>query len=129
MIQKSTTMLYMKDPKAAADFWCQKVGFLLIEETPMGETRSYQIAPSLDASFSFGIHDQQLVAAQNPELNLGFPSVLLETDDLQSTHAKLTKAGVKTNPIMDFQGMVHFTFVDTENHYIAVRQAPTKKEN
>lgn len=67
------------------------------------------------------------MAAANPGMDLGFPSLLFETDHLQAEYERLTAAGVTTNPIMEYQGMIHFTLSDNEGHYIAVRQSTSPK--
>lgn len=120
MITKSATMLYVNDTKAAIEFWTQKMGFVLLDTQDFGEAVSYEIAPSQDAAIKFGIHDKEWVAKANPGMNTGFPSLLFEADDLEAEYEKLTAAGVATNPIMEYNGMVHFTFADNEGNYIAI---------
>lgn len=119
-------MLYVADTEATMKFWTEKVGFVLLETADYGEAISYEIAPSLDATTKFGIHDKEWVAKANPGMNVGFPSLLFETDHLKAEYERLSQAGVTTNPIMEYQGMVHFTFADNEGHYIAIKEAPTK---
>ncbi|CRH90144.1 Glyoxalase-like domain [Chlamydia trachomatis] len=121
MISKSTSMLYVSDTKDTLDFGVEKIGFVLLDTAEHPEATSYEIAPSKEAAFSFGIHDKNWVAASNPGMNVGFPSILLETADLEAEYTRLTEAGVATNPIMEYQGMVHFTFADNEGNYIAVK--------
>ncbi|MGT2964875.1 VOC family protein [Streptococcus acidominimus] len=123
MITTSTTMLYVADTKAAMEFWTGKIGFVLLDTADHGEAISYEIAPSADSATKFGIHDKEWVATANPGMNVGFPSLLFETDNLEAEYERLTQAGVATNPIMDYQGMRHFTFADHEGNYIAVREA------
>jgi lactoylglutathione lyase len=120
MITKSTTMLYVEDTKAAIEFWTQKMGFVTLETADYGEVVSYEIAPNTDSETKFGIHDKNWVLKNTPGMNVGFPSLLFETDDLEVEYDRLTSAGVQTNPIMEFQGMTHFTFSDNEGNYIAI---------
>ncbi|MGT2799729.1 VOC family protein [Streptococcus marmotae] len=126
MITASTTMLYVEDTTATMEFWTEKMGFVLLDTADHGDAISYEIAPSLAATTKFGIHDKEWVAKANPGMTLGFPSLLFETEDLKSEYERLTQAGVSTNPIMEYQGMVHFTFADNEGHYIAVRESTAK---
>ncbi|MGT2887730.1 glyoxalase/bleomycin resistance/extradiol dioxygenase family protein [Streptococcus didelphis] len=123
MITKSTTMLYVNDTKASMTFWTEKMGFVLIDQAETQDHISYEIAPSHDSASKFGLHNKDLVAQANPGMNVDFPSLLFETDDLEAEHKRLTENGVTTNPIMEYQGMVHFTFTDNEGHYIAVRKS------
>lgn len=122
MISKSTTMLYVNDTEAAMTFWTEKMGFVITDQADSEGFKSFEVAPSLDSETKFGIHNKDMVAQANPGMNVGFPSLLFEADDLEAEYKTLTENGVDTNPIMEYQGMVHFTFQDNEGNYIAVRQ-------
>lgn len=122
MISKSTTMLYVNDTEAAMTFWTEKMGFVITDHADSEGFKSFEVAPSLDSATKFGIHNKDMVAQANPGMNVGFPSLLFEADDLEAEYKTLTENGVATNPIMEYQGMVHFTFQDNEGNYIAVRQ-------
>lgn len=122
MITKSTTMLYVQDTEATMAFWTEKLGFVLLETNDYGQAISYEIAPSATSATKFGIHNKDWVAQNSPGLALEFPSLLFETDDLEAEYQRLTASGVTTNPISEYQGMVHFTFADNEGHFIAVTQ-------
>lgn len=123
MISKSTTMLYVNDTEAAMTFWTEKMGFVITDQADSEGFKSFEVAPSLDSATKFGIHNKDMVAQTNPGMNVGFPSLLFEADDLEAEYKILTENGVATNPIMEYQGMVHFTFQDNEGNYIAVRQS------
>ena len=73
MIIKSTTMLYVDDTKAAMEFWTEKMGFVIIEQAEGEGHMSYEIAPSQESNVKFGLFNKGLVAAANPEMNVGFP--------------------------------------------------------
>ncbi|MFI3594210.1 VOC family protein [Streptococcus uberis] len=122
MISKSTTMLYVNDTEAAMTFWTEKMGFVITDQADSEGFKSFEVAPSLDSATKFGIHNKDMVAQANPGMNVDFPSLLFEADDLETEYKTLTENGVATNPIMEYQGMVHFTFQDNEGNYIAVRQ-------
>lgn len=122
MISKSTTMLYVNDTEAAMTFWTEKMGFIITDQADSEGFKSFEVAPSLDSATKFGIHNKDMVAQANPGMNVDFPSLLFEADDLEAEYKTLTENGVATNPIMEYQGMVHFTFQDNEGNYIAVRQ-------
>lgn len=122
MISKSTTMLYVNDTEAAMTFWTEKMGFVITDQADSEGFKSFEVAPSLDSATKFGIHNKDMVAQANPGMNVDFPSLLFEADDLEAEYKTFTENGVATNPIMEYQGMVHFTFQDNEGNYIAVRQ-------
>lgn len=117
----------MSQIRSTLQFWTEQVGFVLVDQAQQEGTSSYEIAPNKESAISFGLHNKEIVTAANPGMNLGFPSLLFETDHLQAEYERLTTAGVATNPIMEYQGMIHFTFSDNEGHYIAVRQSTSPK--
>ncbi len=123
MIQSiGMVMLYVEDTKAAMTFWTEKVGFSLLETSEYPGATSYVIAPSEKAEAQYGIHDKNWVATNNPGMNVGFPSLLLATDDLKKTYDELTARGVTTHPITEHQGLIHFSFADNEGNYVAVQE-------
>ncbi|EHI70135.1 glyoxalase/bleomycin resistance/extradiol dioxygenase family protein [Streptococcus ictaluri] len=122
MIIKSTTMLYVADTKAALTFWTEKMGFVLIDQSTNGDSTSYEVAPSAESAIAFGLHDKETVAKANPGMPLAFPSLLFSVANLEEEYQRLDDAGVTINPIMEYQGMRHFTFTDNEGHYIAISQ-------
>lgn len=115
-------MLYVQQPAEYVQFWIEKVGFVLLQETHHGEVVSYEIAPSQHSGYSFGIHSKKWVSEMSPELNTSFPSLLLESNQLEKEHQRLKEAGITVHPIEEYNGMLHFTFVDAEGNYIAVTQ-------
>lgn len=122
MIKKSTTMIYVENTKKAMEFWTEKLEFVLLETSDFGDAVSYEIAPSKNSVTKFCLHDKNWVAKNNPQMNVGFPSLMFEVENLEETYNKLTEKGVKTNVIMEFGGLRHFTFSDNENNYIAVKE-------
>lgn len=122
MIIKSTTMLYYTDTVAAKDFWTEKLGFIATDEQAYDNVISYEIANNENREVIFGIHQKDWVAGNNPGMNIGFPSLLFETEDLEADRERLVANGVEATPIMEHQGMIHFAFPDCEGNYIAITQ-------
>lgn len=122
MIIKSTTMLYVENTKELMEFWTEKLEFELLETSDFGDAVSYEIAPSKNSATKFCLHDKNWVIKNNPQMNVGFPSLMFEVENLEETYNKLTEKGVNTNAIMEFGGLRHFTFSDNENNYIAVKE-------
>lgn len=120
MILKSTTMLYYTNTAEAMVFWTEKMGFILTQTEDYGDVTSYEIASNANRDIIFGIHDKNWVAQANPGMNVGFPSLLFETDDLEAERERLLAVGVEATPIMEHQGMIHFAFPDCEGNYMAI---------
>lgn len=123
MIQSiGQVMLYVSDTKASMMFWTEQVGFVLLNTQQYNnEVTSYTIAPHKNAEVQFVLHDKQWVAKQNPDMVLVTPSILMQCDDIHTTHQKLTQQGVKASPIIEIHGMKTFHFPDNEGHYFAVK--------
>lgn len=115
-------MLYVNDVEASAIFWKEKVGFERVERQEQGPQVSYIIAPKADSEVQFVLHDKAEVAAMNPEMNLGTPSILMTSLDVEKTYQDFVSRGVKANPVMYLGFMKVFNFSDEEGNYFAVRE-------
>lgn len=115
-------MVYVDDLEAAVQFWKEQVGFEQVERQEKGGQISYRIAPKKDSEVALVLHDRLLVRSQQPEMNLGTPSLLLETRDLAATHAAFVEKGIVTQPIVELGDMKVFAFCDREGQYFAVRE-------
>ncbi|MBF0713575.1 VOC family protein [Gemella sp. GH3] len=116
-------MLYVKDQDKAADFWKNKVGFekVVRVDNIMGGY-SYEVAPKLNGATEFVLHDIEQVRKMSPEINLGTPSILMATDNIEETYNKLLANGVNVNEIVSFGDIKVFNFSDDEGNYFAVRE-------
>lgn len=122
MIQKlAQVMLYVKDQDRVADFWVEKIGFVKRTEESEG-LRFIEIAPTMEAETAFVLHHYDTIKEMSPELNLGTPSVLLQTDDIQSLYERLKRQDVTVGEMMKMPNGTVFNFADPENHYFAVIQ-------
>lgn len=68
------------------------------------------------------MQDKTKMEKYHPELNLGTPSIMMQTDDLDKTHAHFINHGIKANPIMEFPEFRFFNFPDSEDNYFAVQE-------
>lgn len=116
-------MLYVDDQDKAAEFWKNKIGFekVVRVDNPMGGY-VYEVAPKLNGATEFVLHNKEQVRNMSPELNLGTPSILMTTDNIEKLHSKLLSNGVNANEIISFGDMKFFNFSDEENNYFAVRE-------
>ncbi|TCP58284.1 lactoylglutathione lyase [Tumebacillus sp. BK434] len=115
-------MLYVNNQDAAVEFWTEKVGFQVISEVNNGHMRFIEIAPTKDAETSIVLHDKDFVAKMSPGLNLGTPSLMFFTDDLEGLHRDLTNKNVKVGEIVSMGPSRVFNFADGEENYFAVSE-------
>lgn len=122
MIQKlGQIMLYVKNQDEAVNFWTEKVGFSVISEENNGQgMRWIEIAPSKEVETSIILHNKEFIAKMQPELNLGTPSLLFFTDNLDKLHNNLSNKNVTVGEIVSIPSGRVFNFADSEGNYFAV---------
>ena len=114
-------MLYVNNQDEAVNFWTEKVGFHIIAEEDNGEgMRWIELSPSKEAETSIILHNKEIIAKLEPELNLGTPSLLFFSDNLEGLHNELSNKGVTIGDIIHMPNGRVFNFADNEENYFAV---------
>jgi lactoylglutathione lyase len=117
-------MLYVNNQEKAVDFWTEIMGLSLISEVDMGQgLRWFELAPTKEAETSIILHNKELIAKMQPELNLGTPSLMFFTEDLDKLYSRLSNANITVGEIVNMppSGRV-FNFADYEGNYFAVME-------
>lgn len=116
-------MLYVNNQDEAVNFWTEKVGFTVISEQDNGQgMRWIEIAPTNEAETSIVLHNKELIAKMQPELNLGTPSLMFFTKNFDQLHNNLTNKNVTVGEIVNMPTGRVFNFADSENNYFAVME-------
>ncbi|QYK67138.1 MULTISPECIES: VOC family protein [Paenibacillus] len=116
-------MLYVNNQDEALDFWTKKVGFNVISEENNGQgMRWIEIAPTKGAETSIILHNKEFVAKMSPELNLGTPSLMFFSENLDQLYDDLSNKNVKVGEIVTMPFGRIFNFADHEENYFAVRE-------
>lgn len=114
-------MLYVNNQDETVKFWMEKLGFSVISEEDNGQgMRWIEIAPTKDAETSIVLHNKELIAKMQPELNLSTPSLLLFSDNLDGLYKDLTEKQVTVGEIMEMPSGRVFNFADNEGNYFAI---------
>lgn len=113
-------MLYVSNQDEAVSFWTEKVGFTVIHEENNGGMRWIEIAPTEAAETSIVLHNKELIAKMQPELNLGTPSLLFFTTELDALYGRLKEREVTVGELVTMPTGRVFNFADAENNYFAV---------
>jgi lactoylglutathione lyase len=120
-------MLYVKNQDEAVNFWTEKVGFSVISEEDNGQGfRWIEIAPTKEVETSIILHNKDFIAKMEPELNLGTPSLLFFTDNLDKLHNDLSNKNVTVGEIVTMPSGRVFNFADSEENYFAVLEKVNK---
>ncbi|MEQ7054072.1 VOC family protein [Paenibacillaceae sp. P-4] len=121
--QIGQVMLYVNDQDQAVQFWTEKVGFIVVSEDNNGHGMKWiEIAPAQGAQTSFVLHNKQLIAEMQPELNLGTPSIMLFSDNLDALYEDFKNKGITVGDVVSMPGARVFNFADDENNYFAVME-------
>ncbi|ULT55042.1 VOC family protein [Neobacillus drentensis] len=114
-------MLYVNNQDEAVKFWTEKVGFKVISDEDNGQgLRWIEIAPTNEFGTSIVLHNKELISKMQPELNLGTPSLMFFSNDLDQLYADLSKQNVTVGEMVTMPSGRVFNFADSENNYFAV---------
>ncbi|MFY0758555.1 VOC family protein [Metabacillus dongyingensis] len=121
--QVGQIMVYVNNQDKAVKFWTEKVGFTVISEEENGQgMRWIEIAPANDVETSIILHNKELIAKMQPELNLGTPSLMFFTQNLDQLHSHLVNENVTVGEIVNMPSGRVFNFADSEENYFAVME-------
>ncbi|MDQ0861051.1 VOC family protein [Bacillus sp. V2I10] len=116
-------MVYVNNQDEAVKFWTEKVGFTVISEEENGQgMRWIEIAPLNHVETSIILHNKELIAKMQPELNLGTPSLMFFTENLDQLHSHLVNKNVTVGEIVNIPSGRVFNFADSEENYFAVME-------
>lgn len=125
MINKlGQVMVYVNDQDKAVKFWTKKAGFTLIADEGSEDMgiRWIEIAPSEDSATTIVLHDKEVISKMSPELNLGTPSLMFYTDNVDKLYADFKERGVTTGELVNMRMGRTFNFADEEDNYFAVME-------
>jgi lactoylglutathione lyase len=116
-------MLYVNNQDEAVSFWTEKMGFSVISEEDNGQgMRWIQIAPTKEAETSIILHNKEVIAKMAPELNLGTPSLMFFSDNLDKLYNDLSHKNITVGEIVNMPSGRVFNFADSEENYFAVME-------
>ncbi|MCC3868026.1 VOC family protein [Terrisporobacter mayombei] len=116
-------MVYVNNQDEAVKFWTEKVGFAIISEEDNGEGMSWiEIAPQKNSQTTIVLHNKEVIAKMGTGINLGTPSLLFFTEDIEALHVKLSNNNVLVGEIINMPFGKTFNFADNEQNYFAVAE-------
>lgn len=116
-------MLYVNNQDESLAFWTEVAGFHIVDEVILDEgMRWIEIAPAKDSQTSIILHDKEVVARMSAGVNLGTPSLMFFTDDLDWLYADLSAKHVTVGEIVEMPTGRVFNFADNEKNYFAVME-------
>ncbi|KOS61145.1 VOC family protein [Lysinibacillus agricola] len=118
--QIGQVMLYVNDQETAVKFWTEKVGFVVVADQEEAGMRWIEIAPTKEAQTTFVLHNKEIIAKMQPELNLGTPSIMFYADHIENLYQDFQAKGVKVGDLVMMPMGRVFNFADHENNYFAL---------
>ncbi|ANF47053.1 MULTISPECIES: VOC family protein [Priestia] len=116
-------MVYVNDQDQAVKFWTEKMGFhVMSEQNNEQGMRWIELAPAANAETTIILHNKQLIAKMQPELNVGTPSLMFFTENVDELYRDLTAKGVTVGEIVSMPSGKVFNFSDSEDNYFAVME-------
>lgn len=114
-------MLYVNDQEKIADFWVSLFGFKVEGREEYGKSFAIILTDGRPDATKLVLQNKATVAAANPEMNLGTPSILLTTDDIEGLYLKLKERKITVGEKVNFpNGKKVFNFADFEGNYFAI---------
>lgn len=116
-------MLYVNNQDEALKFWTEKVGFSVISEEDNGQgLRWIEIAPTKEAETSLILHNKEFIAKMQPELNLGTPSLMFYSENLDQLYKDFSDKNITVGDMVSIPTGRVFNFADDEENYFAVME-------
>ncbi|MCA1011572.1 VOC family protein [Halobacillus halophilus] len=116
-------MLYVDNQDEAANFWTEKLGFMVTSEENNDQgMRWIELAPKKGTETTIVLHNKEVVANMSPELNLGTPSLMFYSDQFEHLHSDLQNKGITVGEIVNMPSGRVFNFADNEDNYFAVME-------
>lgn len=116
-------MLYVNNQDETLKFWTEKVGFSIVSKEDNGQgLRWFEIAPTKEAETSFVLHNKELIAKMQPELNLHTPSIMFYSENLDQLYKDFSDKNIKVGEIVNMPIGRVFNFADNEENYFAIME-------
>ncbi len=112
-------VLYVKNPAVSLQFWVEKIGMVVKDESEAGSFSIPRIGFP-DQDFSFELVPLELMGANPDGLNLGSPSIAFYVPNLAAMRESLIAKQVTCSVIADHAGVSTFGFSDNEDRWFGV---------
>lgn len=115
--------LYVNNQEQAKEFWTNKLGFIVKFEQQMGPNMKWlEVGPSESGFTTFVLYEKGLMKSQNPNINIGHPSVILSTSDIDATYKELKEKEVEVGELMKMSYGSMFSFKDQDGNEFLIRE-------
>lgn len=117
--QNLGVMLYVDDVTAEKAFWLA-AGFVITAESEMMGGETFDMKSHAASTMTITVYAKDVIAQVSPEVLDNVPSILFETDDIETLQAKIAELTDTCSPVND-QPFPNFNFSSPSGIYFAVR--------
>lgn len=115
--------IYVENQAEAKQFWCEKLGFVVAFEQPMGPKMTWlEVAPEEGSETTFVLYEKGLMLAQNKEANVLHPNVILSTQNIEKSYEEMKAKGIEVGDLMKMPYGSMFSFKDQDNNSYLLRE-------
>lgn len=119
----SKVTIYVQNQEEAKKFWVNKLSFFVKFEQQMGPNMKWiEVAPSESSETSFVLYDKNMMKAQNPNINVEHPSIILSTTDIEKAYEEMRKNFIEVGELMTMPYGKMFSFKDLDNNSYLLRE-------
>lgn len=124
MIQSlGQVMLYVDDFKQSIHFWTDIMGFKVKAQEKLPEGYEWiEVAPDETSETTIVIFDKAFIKKYSPDVNLGTPSLMFKTEDIEGLYTDFKEKGVQVGEMVEQPSGSVFNFSDDEGNYFAVSE-------
>ena len=116
-------MLYVNNQDESVRFWTEQLGFTVISEENNGQgMRWIEISPQKGSQTSIILHNKEFIAKMSPELNLGTPSLMFFSENIEQLYNDLVNKNITVGKMVNMPSGRVFNFADNEENYFAVME-------
>lgn len=116
-------MLYVNDQEETMRFWTEKFGFIVLEdETNEYGLRWIVLTPNEQAETKIVLHNKEMIAKMQPELNVETPSLMFNTENIDEMYKDFQDKGITVGEMVTMPYGKVFNFADNEENYFAVME-------
>lgn len=118
--KKVNVMLYVDRISEELEFW-KTIGFKILKNEVYSDQPNFEMTTSEDSTLVFTVYDKEFIKRVSPEVADNQPSVLFETDDLDSLHKEIEAASTFVTEINEVP-FRNFAFQTPSGSFYAVRE-------
>ena len=114
--------IYVNNQEEAKQFWTERWDLFVMNNQWGPNFKWMEVKPNESTSTSFVIYEKQLMKAQNPNMSVEHPNVILSTSSIETVYNKLKENEVEVGPLQEMPYGKMFSFKDQDGNNYLLRE-------